>query len=300
VTPVRYTASIQPGKPHEIPAGFAQCILRLEEALSMPVWFLIQPGGPENFQDIDYYTRAKFCSPKSGLPKGQKIALVIDCPGGHPKSAYQIARHVRSHCGGFFAVVPEFAKSAATLLLLGADKIILGKNAELGPLDAQLDDRDREQRLSALDEVQALERLNVLALQAFDSTMLALKRRTRKSYNALMPIVQHFVAETLRPLFDKIDTVHYTQMARLLKVTEEYAVRLLQPKYVESKAKEIARQFVHEFPEHEFFIGIEDARACGLDSVEEPHDAVASILDDMIEYLQVPSTFIGKLEVLAP
>jgi hypothetical protein len=264
----------------------------------MPVWLLIQPGGSERFADIDYDTRVRFCSPESGPPEGQKIALVIDCPGGSPKFAYQIARHIRNHCGGFFAVIPEYAKSSATLLSLGADKIILGKNAELGPLDAQLDDKDREQRLSALDEVQALERLNVLALQAFDSTMLALKRRTRKSYNALMPIVQHFVAETLRPLFDKIDTVHYTQMARLLKVAEEYAIRLLQPKYSESEASDIARQFVHEFPGHEFFIGIEDAKACGLDSVEEPERAVASAMDDMSRFLRNPRTLVGKLEVL--
>lgn len=184
--------------------------------------------------------------------------------------------------------------------MLGAEKIILGKNAELGLLDAQLDDKDREQRLSALDEVQALERLNVFALQALDSTMLALRRRTKKSYNALIPGVQHFVAEMLRPLFDKIDTVHYTQMARFLKVAEEYAIRLLQPKYSPAKAREIARYLVHQYPEHEFFIGIEETSTFGLDSVEEPQGAVASAMDDMIQYLQGGVNFIGKLEILAP
>jgi ClpP class serine protease len=32
---------------------------------------------------------------------------------------------LKRHCGGFVAVVPRYAKSAATLLALGADEIIL-------------------------------------------------------------------------------------------------------------------------------------------------------------------------------
>ena len=34
--------------------------------------------------------------------------------------------------------MPFWAKSAATLLCLGADKIVLGEHAELGPLDVQI------------------------------------------------------------------------------------------------------------------------------------------------------------------
>src|SRR5439155_16053038 len=108
----------------------------------------------------------------------------------------------------------------ATLLSLGAEKVYLGKNAELGPLDMQLEDPDREQRLSALDEVQALERLNAFALQALDTSMLLLKKRTGKTLNSLLPGLEHFTAEMLRPLFEKIDTVHYTQMSRSREIPE--------------------------------------------------------------------------------
>lgn len=299
-TPRKYTASLYPGKPHEIPPALAGCIQRLESALHMQVWFLIQSGGLEDFEDLDLKTRAAFCSPKSDLPEGQHIALVVDSPGGDAKCAYQVARFIRRRCGGFTALVPEYAKSAATLLLLGAEKIILGENAELGPLDAQFYDQDREQRLSALDEIQALERLNAFALQAVDTSMMLLKRRTGKTINALLPGVQHFVAEMLQPLFDKLDTVHYTQMSRLLKVAEEYAVRLLQPRYSLEKAKEIARHLVHQYPEHGFFIGLEEAATAGIDDlVEEPQGEVASAMEDMIQHIQ-RVTYVGRLEELNP
>jgi len=296
-TPSKYTATVYPAKPREVPPGLASCIRRLEDALEMPVWFLIQAGGREDLQEIDVPTKNGFCSPKSELPEGQHIALVIDSPGGSAKGAYQIAMCIRKRCGGFIAVVPEFAKSAATLLALGADRLILGRHAELGPLDAQVYDREREEWLSALDEVQALERLNAFALQALDSSMLLLKRRTGKTFNALLPGVQHSVGQMLRPLFDKIDTVHYTQMARLLKVAEEYAIRLLQPKYNLETATEIARRLVHQYPQHEFFIGAEEASSINKDLVERPEGEVASIMNDLIEHLQ-SVTFIGKLQEL--
>ncbi len=49
--------------------------------------------------------------------------LVIDSGGGYAQAAFQIANLFRRHAGGFTAVVPRYAKSAATLLTLGADEI---------------------------------------------------------------------------------------------------------------------------------------------------------------------------------
>jgi hypothetical protein len=295
----KYAASLHPGKTREVPEGLVSCVHKLEEALHMPVWLLIQSGGRLDYQDLDFATKSAFCCSASGLPAGQPIALVIDSPGGDAKCAYQIARFIRKRCGGFTAVVPEYAKSAATLLLLGADKIIIGKNAELGPLDAQIYDDDLERRLSALDEIQALDRLNAFALQAVDASISYLQRRTKKSINVLLPVVQNFVGSMLRPLFEKIDTVHYTQMSRFLKVAEEYAVRLLQPKYDLKKATGIARYFVHEYPSHDFFINLEDAQMAGLDCVEEAQGDVDSAIEEMSEFIQVV-TYIGKLEEIHP
>src|SRR3954464_1318288 len=99
------------------------------------------------------------------LPQGSPVALVIHSPGGEARAAYQLATILRKHCGSFVAVVPRYAKSAATLLSLGASRILLGRCAELGPRDAQWEDPEREEHLSALDEVQALERLQAAALE---------------------------------------------------------------------------------------------------------------------------------------
>lgn len=75
-------------------------------------------------QELIHFLATQFFRAQDSLPK-EKIALVIESPGGSAKSAFQLAMLLKRHCGGFVAVVPRYAKSAATLLALGADEIIL-------------------------------------------------------------------------------------------------------------------------------------------------------------------------------
>jgi hypothetical protein len=151
------------------------------------------------------------------------------------------------------------AKSAATLLILGSDRRFMGRDAELGPLDVQLLDFEEEEVSSPLDEVQALERLNNVALDLFDQTLFVLRARTKKKLSTLMPMALDFTAEMMRPLLEKVETIHYAKQSRLLKVAEEYGTRLLEKNFAEGEAKEIASRFVNAYNEHGFVISPEEA-----------------------------------------
>ncbi|MBM3334993.1 hypothetical protein FJY63_10065 [Candidatus Sumerlaeota bacterium] len=68
-----------------------------------------------------------------------RLFLILDGPGGFGLAAEQIVNVCRTYGGGSFSViVPKMAKSAATVICLGADKLILGPTAELGPIDPQI------------------------------------------------------------------------------------------------------------------------------------------------------------------
>jgi len=65
--------------------------------------------------------------------------LMITSPGGDPNAAEKLLFMCRKRfTGGFHVVVPNYAKSAATMIALGSDKILMGYLAELGPIDPQL------------------------------------------------------------------------------------------------------------------------------------------------------------------
>lgn len=66
------------------------------------------------------------------------LDLMIHSPGGSGVTAEKIVDMCRRHCKKEFRViVPNMAKSAATMIALGSDAIVMGYCSELGPIDAQ-------------------------------------------------------------------------------------------------------------------------------------------------------------------
>jgi hypothetical protein len=72
----------------------------------------------------------------SGAEEGY---LMINSPGGDANAAEKLLTMCRQRFRKRFSViVPDYAKSAATMIALGSDKILMGYLAELGPIDPQL------------------------------------------------------------------------------------------------------------------------------------------------------------------
>jgi len=69
----------------------------------------------------------------------KKAYLMLNSPGGDPNAAEKLLLMCRERfTEGFYVIVPNYAKSAATLICLGSDKILMGYLAELGPIDPQI------------------------------------------------------------------------------------------------------------------------------------------------------------------
>jgi hypothetical protein len=69
----------------------------------------------------------------------KKISLVLDTMGGHTSAAWRLINLLRSFCDELEVVIPNKAMSAGTLMSLGADSIVMTKQAALGPIDPSLD-----------------------------------------------------------------------------------------------------------------------------------------------------------------
>jgi hypothetical protein len=72
----------------------------------------------------------------------EQINVLIHSPGGDGSIIEKMVDMCRSHLAGnnqqFRVIVPNIAKSAATVFALGADKIVMGYCSELGPIDPQV------------------------------------------------------------------------------------------------------------------------------------------------------------------
>jgi Serine dehydrogenase proteinase len=68
----------------------------------------------------------------------RELDLVLHSPGGSPQAAEQILEYLRTRFDYIRAIVPLQAKSAATMIALGCDEILVGAHSELGPIDPQI------------------------------------------------------------------------------------------------------------------------------------------------------------------
>jgi len=72
------------------------------------------------------------------INKVPKISLVLYSRGGSTLAAWSLVNLIRQFCRSLEIIVPSKAHSAATLMCLGADKIIMTKQATLGPIDPSI------------------------------------------------------------------------------------------------------------------------------------------------------------------
>ena len=68
----------------------------------------------------------------------KRLHLLLNTLGGDGEVAVRIVRQIRARCDKLTVVVPVQAKSAGTLLVLGADEVVMGPTSDLGPIDPQV------------------------------------------------------------------------------------------------------------------------------------------------------------------
>lgn len=85
------------------------------------------------------------------IPSTKKdLVLILHSNGGYSLSAERIIEVCRNYCvqrndeSKFYVMIPKKAKSAATIVALGSDKIYLRDTAELGPVDPQFIVADKD------------------------------------------------------------------------------------------------------------------------------------------------------------
>ena len=71
-------------------------------------------------------------------PATEALDLLLVSDGGDPTVAWSIVSLIRERVKEFAVLVPQAAYSAATLIALGADEIVMHPNGNLGPVDPQI------------------------------------------------------------------------------------------------------------------------------------------------------------------
>ena len=69
------------------------------------------------------------------MGRTQRISLILHTNGGQTLAAWRIVNLIRTFCEELEVLVPMKALSAGTLISIGADRLVMTKQAALGPID---------------------------------------------------------------------------------------------------------------------------------------------------------------------
>jgi hypothetical protein len=212
------------------------------------------------------------------------IDVIVHSPGGDIHSAYHIIELLRERFPVLDAVVPVYAKSAATLICLAADEILMGQISEVGPLDTQVMERKEGEKraASALNPFKTLSMLREFVLETLDVAAKLLLSRAHLTVGECVRFSSELAASVGRPLLERLEPERFGEYARALEVAYEYCLRVLQ-RYssVEAgKQDEIAQTLVWKYPDHAFVIDCRELKELGLNA-RVFNDEEAGVLDEL-------------------
>ena len=195
------------------------------------------------------------------------VDVWLNSPGGSARDAYKIALLLRSIACRVRVVIPDYAKSAATLLSLVADEIYMGPAAELGPLDVQLDyEKNPGMRVSALDRIGNLNEITEAARDIVLGLGGEVRYKTRLGRSETVSVMADLAASLLEPLVSQVDPTILHQSNRMLKEAADYGKRLMRTR--EGCPRELAmslpERLTKDYPTHGYAISMDEAAELGL------------------------------------
>lgn len=100
--------------------------------------FLQKPAAPPQSIQISPEDLNGYMAVIYGMDWKKPLTLLLHTPGGVTTAAETIVEYLRSKFDRIEVIVPAFAMSAGTMIALGSDHIVMGRQSQLGPIDPQI------------------------------------------------------------------------------------------------------------------------------------------------------------------
>jgi hypothetical protein len=217
-----------------------------------------------------------------------KISLVLYTRGGHTLTAWSLVNLIRNFCKNFEIIVPFHCHSAGTLICLGADRIVMTKQATLGPIDPSVNSpmnpvvSVNDQQIQVPVNVEFINGYLEMAKTEFGIT----------DQNALAAILDN--------LSNKIHPLVLGHVQRTRVQIQMLARKLLKHQSIDSQRQdEIIKFLCKESGSHDYTIYRKEARDdLGL-NIEKPddelYDIIKAIYNDIKQEMELDIPFVPAL-----
>jgi len=229
------------------------------------------------------------CQERFGFPTSpaeETINVILDSMGGALDSAFRTVLFLSRYAENLNVYVPRKAKSASTLIAVGANVIFMSPFGELGPLDTQIrDPRNPTDYISALDCYQSVDYVREFGFSTLSQALKQLAAVTQgkllltDSLNA----AAQFAIGSITPMLSQTKSLDFGAWGRSLKMGERYAQILIArgAPVDQARPERIAYRLVYGYTHHLFPIDITEAKDIGLnpqEMSEEQYDSAMEIV----------------------
>lgn len=211
------------------------------------------------------------------IGKTENIDLFLYSTGGDTMVPWRLVSMAREYCDKFSVLIPYKAHSAATMIALGADEIVMSDLSELSPIDPSTANIFNPQDTQNPQNKIPISVEDVMAY--FD---LAKNKFGIKSDENLTEVFEQFVRANpqIHPLaLGNVNRIH--NLIRML------AKRLLKSHKTPMKEDEIEKlvdYFTEKLYSHQYFIGRKEAREdLGLKTVVSADNNLSKAMTDLYE-----------------
>jgi hypothetical protein len=210
-----------------------------------------------------------------------KILLILHTNGGQTSAAWRLVNLIRTFCDELEVLIPLKALSAGTLISLGSDKIVMTKQAALGPIDPSLT-HPLNPQIPAGNQLARVP-VSVEAVRGYLDAIAAMKIRNA---TALAGIV-----------IDLSNKVHPLVLGEIFRSRAQ--IRFLANKLIKgqvknpTKVKKIIDFLCADSGSHDYTINRREAAELGL-RIEKPSAAFYRTLRD------IHLSYAGEMKLIEP
>jgi hypothetical protein len=228
------------------------------------------------------------------IGKVNKISLFLYTRGGDTMAAYSLVNLIRQFCEEFEIIIPSKARSSGTIISLGADQILMTKQATLGPIDPSLNSPLNPQNPQAPNNPLSRIPVSVESIQGyFDLAKNELKLNDEGNFK-----------EVLVNLAEKVHPLVLGNVYRSRTQIQMVARKLLQKQLgdtQEDKIDKIISFLCSDSGSHDYAIYRNEAKDdLGL-AIEKPDDEqyekIKSVFEDIQNELKLLEPFNPEIEL---
>lgn len=210
----------------------------------------------------------------------QKISLFLYTRGGDTAAAWNIINLLKMYCDELEIIVPHKAHSAGTLISIGANKIVMTKEATLGPIDPSINTP-----LNPLLKSGTTYPVSVEAVKGY--LEFAKEELKIKDDNAL--------AEIMIKLSEYVHPLVLGQVYRTRAQIQMIAKKLLTNQITDNdKIQSIISFLCSDSGSHDYTINRREAEKLGLNIIKpnnDQYDAINALFQNISDELKLTEPF---------